>query len=330
MMALAQTIAVYEALDTPKASGQTVVDLFRPYTDVAVHVATVHGAKGRTDFVRIDIVGTGGKSLGGSAPTLGIIGRLGGVGARPQRLGLVSDADGALAAIAAGLKLARLRAEGDVLPGDVIITTHICPNAPTKKHDPVDFMDSPVSLDIVNAHEIDATMDAILSIDTTKGNRILSHKGLALSPTVKEGWILRVSEDLIRILEITSGRAAVTFPLTMQDITPYGNDVYHLNSIVQPAVATDAPVAGVAVGAETVVPGSATGASHEVDVALAARFAVEVAKAFTSGVCRFFDPAEFTQLVRLYGSMRHLQHFSPESRVQSPEGERHRSRDGRQ
>jgi hypothetical protein len=26
-------------------------------------------------------------------------------------------------------------------------------------------------------------MDAVLSIDTTKGNRIINHRGLALSPT---------------------------------------------------------------------------------------------------------------------------------------------------
>ncbi|WP_252495946.1 DUF1177 family protein, partial [Escherichia coli] len=48
----------------------------------------------------------------------------------------------------------------------------------------------------------------------------------ALSPTVKEGYILRVAEDLLRIMEMTSGRPAVTFPITTQDITPYGNGVH--------------------------------------------------------------------------------------------------------
>ncbi|MCK8168198.1 DUF1177 domain-containing protein, partial [Erwinia amylovora] len=91
---------------------------------------------------------------------------------------------------------------------------------------------------------------------------------------------LRVSEDLLRILETTSGRPAVTFPVTTQDNTPYGNGVYHLNSIMQPATATDVPVVGVAFCSDSVVPGCATGASHEVDIALAVKFVVEVAKEF--------------------------------------------------
>ena len=91
----------------------------------------------------------------------------------------------------------------------------------------------------------------------------------------------------------SSGRAPVTFPITMQDITPYGNGVDHLNSILQPATATTAPVVGVAIGAESAVPGCATGASHEVDIAEAVRFAIEVAKEMGSGTCRFHDEAEF-------------------------------------
>ncbi len=180
------------------------------------------------------IPGSAGKFAGGVASTLGIIGRLGGIGARPTRIGLVSDGDGAIAAIAAALELAEMQRKGDTLPGDVIVTTHICPNAPTRPHDPVDFMDSPIDDVTMNDNEVVPEADAILSIDTTKGNRIINHKGYALSPTVKEGYILRVAEDLLRIMEMTSGRPAVTFPITTQDITPYGNGVHHLNSILQP------------------------------------------------------------------------------------------------
>ena len=58
------------------------------------------------------------------------------------------------------------------------------------------------------------------------------------------------------------------------------NDVHHLNSILQPCTATDAPVVGVAITAETMVPGCATGATHATDVEEAARFMLEVAKAY--------------------------------------------------
>ena len=305
-MTLQQTLEAFDALDSAHASGQRVADLLACYSGAKVSVEELAGEHGKTDFVKIMLPGSSGKSAGGSSPTLGIIGRLGGIGARPRRIGLVSDGDGAVTAVATALKLARMQAEGDRLTGDVIVTTHICPNAPTRPHDPVEMMGSPVSSEKIGAVEVAPEMDAILSIDTTKGNRILNHRGFALSPTVKEGWILRVSEDLLKIMEMVTGRRGVTFPITMQDITPYGNGVYHLNSIVQPSVVADAPVVGVAICTETAVPGSATGASHEIDIAAAARFVIEVAKDFGRGTAQFYDSEEFALLTRIYGSMRHL------------------------
>lgn len=306
-MSLSQTLQVFDAFDSAHASGKTVVDLFSRFPEARVSVREIAGPKGKTDFVKIVLAGTAGKGWGGDAPTLGIVGRLGGIGARPSRIGLVSDGDGAIAAVAAALKLADMQTKGDALPGDVIVTTHVCPDAPTRPHQPVDFMDSPVETEDMNAEEVLPDMDAVLSIDTTKGNRILNHKGIAISPTVKQGYILRVADDLVRIMEMTTGRPAVTFPITTQDITPYGNGVYHLNSILQPSIATTAPVVGVAIAAESVVPGCGTGASHEVDIALAVKFAVEAAKEFTRGTCHFHDDAEYERLVALYGSLAHLQ-----------------------
>ena len=79
------------------------------------------------------------------------------------------------------------------------------------------------------------------------------------------------------------------------------------SSIMQPATATGAPVVGVALTAETAVPGCATGASQVVDVEMAARFCLEVAKALGRGQCAFYDAGEFERLVALYGPMVHLQ-----------------------
>ncbi|MFM1651657.1 DUF1177 domain-containing protein [Brevibacillus sp. B_LB10_24] len=306
-MTLKQTITVYESMDSMYASGNKIKELFAPYADVQVDVDTVAGEKGKTDFVKILIPGTNGKTKGGDAPTLGIIGQLGGIGARPSRIGLVSDADGAVAAVASALKLAEMIVNGDRLPGDVLVTTHICPDAPTQPHEPVDFMDSPVDDPTINRYQVFPEMDAILSLDTSKGNRIINVKGFAISPTVKEGYILRVSEDLLRIMEMTTGQLPATFPVTTQDITPYGNGVFHFNSIMQPTVATSAPVVGVAITTQSAVPGCGTGASHEVDIAEVARFAVEVAKEFTAGKCVFHDQQEYELLCDLYGSMAALQ-----------------------
>lgn len=159
----------------------------------------------------------------------------------------------------------------------------------------------------MNQYMVDPRMEAILSIDATKGNRIINARGFAISPTVKEGYILRVSEYLLAIQHHVTGRMPSVFAITTQDITPYGNGLFHLNSILQPSTATDAPVVGVAITSEAVVPGSATGATQEIDIELATRFVIEVAKSLEPGLARFYDRAEFARIVRLYGPMKHLQ-----------------------
>jgi hypothetical protein len=306
-MALKQVIDVYEVMDNGNVNGEIIAELARIAGITEVDVKTIEGPKGTTDFIKLRIPGTKGKRAGGNAPTLGIIGRLGGLGARPERIGFVSDGDGALAVIAAAVKLGLMAQRGDALPGDVIITTHICPHAPTRPHQPVPFMDSPVDIRTMNRQEIDPDMDAILSVDTTKGNRIINTRGFAISPTVKEGYVLQVSEDLLDIMQITTGRLPAVFAITTQDITPYGNGLFHLNSILQPSVATAAPTVGVAITTEVPVPGCATGATHLIDVEMAVRFVIEVAKAFTQEQCHFYSPDEFALIQQLYGSMRHLQ-----------------------
>lgn len=306
-MSLYWTMKAMELLDSPGATGESVKAAILEAGPADVVVRTVSGPKGNTDFVKVWVRGSEGRLSGGTAPTIGIVGRLGGIGARPERTGLVSDADGAITAVASAMKLVHMSAAGDVLKGDVFLSTHICPNAPTRPHEPVAFMDSPINMAIANAEEMSEDLDAVLSVDTTRGNRVINHRGFAISPTVREGWILRVSEDLLSLMSYVTGRAPVVFPLSMQDITPYGNGLYHLNSILQPSTATSAPVVGVALTAETAVPGCATGASQPVDIESAVRFVIEVAKAFGEGKLSFYDPDEYDRMIELYGPMTHLQ-----------------------
>ena len=167
-------------------------------------------------------------------------------------------------------------------------------------------MGSPIDMDEMNAREVSRDMDAILSIDTTKGNEIINVSGIAISPTVKSGYILPVSADLLAILKRVSGKSPAVFALSTQDITPYSNGLPHLNSILQPSTATDAPVVGIAITTEVPVAGCATGASHFVDVEMAARYAVEVAKDYGGGRCAFFDPHGYAELVLRYGELGHL------------------------
>ncbi|HEX8005538.1 MAG TPA: DUF1177 domain-containing protein [Trebonia sp.] len=302
-----QVLDLFDVLDSPSADGAAAAAVLRAAGVEDVAVTQARTDVGHTDFVRATIPGYGGRSSGGRSPTLGVIGRLGGLGARPARIGFVSDGDGALTALAVAAKLGSMCKAGDRLPGDVIVTTHVCPAAPTLPHDPVPFMSSPVDMATMNSREVDEAMEAILSVDTTRGNRVCNHTGFAISPTVRQGWVLRVSEDLLDLQQQVTGQLPVVLPITMQDITPYGNGVYHLNSILQPATATAAPVVGVALTAEVAVAGSGTGATNLASVEQAARFCIEAAKSYGADSLRFCDDEEFGRLVMLYGSMTQLQ-----------------------
>ena len=307
-MLIKQIIETFDVLDSSTVTGKDVENYLRGIkADADIEVYELKGPKGSTDMVKVRIPGTRGKTNGGDAPTIGLLGRLGGIGARPEMIGFVSDGDGALAAIAAAAKLLDMQNKGDYLEGDVFISTQICPHAPTAPHKPVPFMGSPVEMSQVNREEVSPELDAILSVDTTKGNRVINTRGFAISPTVKEGYILRTSEDLLEQMQITTGRLPYVFPLATQDITPYGNNVHQLNSVLQPCTATDAPVVGVAITTEVMVPGCATGASHFADVEEAARFMLEVAKYFGKGDLKFYDEEEYELLKKLYGPMNHLQ-----------------------
>lgn len=307
-MALKQVLEVFDLLDTATIDKAAIHDYLmnKGLEESEIDIRKVKENSGETLFIKVHIKGNDAISGGGDSPTLGIIGQLGGIGARPHKIGLVSDADGAISALASAVKILEMRTRGDRLKGDVIVSTHLCPNSPVIPHEPVPFMGSPVSMETMNAYEIDDRMEAILSIDTTKGNRVINQKGFAISPTIKDGYILRISEDLMDIMQNVTGRLPVVFPITIQDITPYGNDLFHLNAILQPATGTHVPVVGVAITTEVPVPGCATGANHCMDIEAAVRFVVEVAKAFGEGKCHFYDDKEYQRLVALYGSLEHL------------------------
>lgn len=309
-MALKQVIDAYELLDSAQVDGAKVRHWLSSFGDDEVTVHTVSGIRGSTDFVRVIVQGTQGRRSGGQAPTLGVIGRLGGIGARPERIGIVSDADGAITALGVAAKAMTMKRQGDRMDGDLIVCTHICPTAPTIPHNPVPFMSSPVDMRTMNENEVHAEMDAILAVDTTKGNRILNHRGVAITSTVKEGYVLPVAPDLLDLLQYATGQLPRVLPLSTYDITPYGNDLPHINSILQPATATTVPVVGVALTAEVPVPGCATGASYLPDIDAAVRFCLEVAKGYGAGTVSFYDEKHYRRAVELYGSMTRLQGIS--------------------
>ena len=100
-MIVKQLIEVFDILDSADASGLKVKEYLESKGATNVEVVKREKDGKSTDFVKVVIPGSNGRLKGGNAPSLGIIGRLGGIGARPERIGFVSDGDGALTALAA-------------------------------------------------------------------------------------------------------------------------------------------------------------------------------------------------------------------------------------
>ncbi len=295
---LRQVAEAIELLEDPRTDGAAAAAWVARHGPAAVRHERLQAERGSTDVVTVEI--------GAGAPCLGILGVLGGTGLRPERPGLVSDADGAVVALAVAAALAREAGWGDAPAGRVVVSTHVCPRALSRPHQPAPMMTCPVPRERVLAAQLDPAMEAVLAVDATRANRVVNHTGFAITPTVKEGWILKPSADLLGLMEWATGEPPVVAPLAMQDITPYSSGVAHINSMMQPATLTDAPVVGVALTARAVVAGSATGVNPPFVLEAAARFCREVARAFGAGRCSFHDAAEFERLVSLYGSMRHL------------------------
>ena len=100
------------------------------------------------------------KGGGKATRTLGVIGNLGGVAGYPEIRGLVSDADGAVTALAVALRLLHYAWTGESLDGDVIVATHICTTAPTIPHEPVPFMGNPTFKAITKTLQLRRSLDA--------------------------------------------------------------------------------------------------------------------------------------------------------------------------
>ena len=97
-MSFRSTLEAISLLDSAQVNGKEVIEYLRGLGLQHGEFATIHGDSGSTDFVKVLVPGSEGKSSGGHAPTLGVIGRLGGIGARHEMIGLVSDGDGAVSA----------------------------------------------------------------------------------------------------------------------------------------------------------------------------------------------------------------------------------------
>ena len=300
---LRELMDVLDYLDDARNGAEPFVDLL-PDGPQQVEITPFESDLGKTDFIKILFPGTSGKSSGGTAPTTGIMGSNGGLRLPGPYPGLASDADGCVVGLSAALRLARLRTRGQVPAGDILVSTHICQQARPIPHDPYPFVMSPLPSSEKHPRLVDARMDAILTPETCKSNKMLSHLGFAVTPPVREGFILRPHASILHIMEMVTGNAPVVFPITMQDVTPYELGVHHICGMVLPSIFSTAPVIGVPLVTASQTHPSATGSQQPMVLEATARFCLEVAISFGNGDCEFYYASDFEGMVQSFGAMR--------------------------
>src|SRR5690606_24973780 len=165
--------------------------------------------KGSTEFVKILFPGTRGKSKGGTAPTLGLIGSYGGLRIPGERNALVSDADGCIVALSVALRLSRLIRRQQPLVGDLLLSTHICQEAHPIPHDPYPFVMSPRPSSEKHPRMVDERMDAIIVPETCKGNKLVTADAFAITPPIREGFIMRPHQSMMHLMEMVTGKNPV-------------------------------------------------------------------------------------------------------------------------
>jgi Protein of unknown function (DUF1177) len=302
---LKEVMDVIEVLDNPKA-GAAEFNALLPKDVCEMSVSHFSGPLGETEFVAYKFKGREGRASGGNARTIGIIGSLGAMRLPGNYPGLNSDADGGLVALSCALRLGRMWTKNQVLKGDVIVTTHICQAGHPEPHDPVPFVMPPLEVDEEYRRLTDPAMEAILTPETCKGNRIFNQTGFAITPPVKEGYILRPHVSLLHTMEMVTSLPARVFPINMQDITPYGNDIHHVCGMMLPGQFTSAPVVGVPITAQQQVLAASTNVYQHMILESAGRYCIEIATAYGNGDCQFYYEDDFQGLVKRYGAMRHL------------------------
>ena len=227
-----------------------------------------------------------------------ILGRLGAI--QTGEKGLVSDADGAVVSLTTLLELLNLREKGIELKLDVSFATNLSTTARLIPHSPFKFMVPPVGLDEALKVEVDPQATTVLSIDSTKGNRLAKYDDFALTHVIKDGYILKLSDEVLDIYNRVTEHEVYMVPLTSGDLTPLDVNVYHISTLISPWLYTSAPVVGLATVSPRAIPGYETGVMNLNMLEHASRFCLEFLKYMEKGGS-VYNEEELRELERRFG-----------------------------
>ncbi|MBB5254534.1 DUF1177 domain-containing protein [Sulfurisphaera ohwakuensis] len=232
---------------------------------------------------------------GGGKDKIEILGRLGAIQMVGTSKGLVSDADGAIITLTTLFELLDLMDKGVAFNIDILFVTNLATKAKLIPHKPFDFMVPLMGLDDALKIEVDPTASFILSIDSTKGNRLAKYNDFALTHVVKDGYILKLHDNVIDIYNRVTEHEIYMVPLTTGDLTPLDYNVYHISTLISPWLYTSSPVVGLATVSKQVIPGYETGVQNLTMFEHASRFCVELIKYLEKGG-KVYDENELMEL----------------------------------
>ncbi|QGR19573.1 DUF1177 family protein [Stygiolobus azoricus] len=220
--------------------------------------------------------------------TIEVLGRLGSI-QLSNSIGLVSDADGAIVSLTVLMEILNLYENGFDIPVNVTVITNLSTNARLIPHQPFYFMIPLIGLEEAMKYEVDKNSDTLISIDSTKGNKTAKFKDFAITHVVKEGYILRVVDEIIDIYTRVTGHEPYFVPLTTGDLTPLSFNVYHISTLISPWMYTNAAVLGVATVSTYPIPGYVTGVMDITMLEHASRFIVELIKYLDNERLIYYD-----------------------------------------
>ncbi|AWR93790.1 DUF1177 family protein [Acidianus brierleyi] len=208
-----------------------------------------------------------------------ILGRLGAIRVS-NHYGIVSDADGAIISLTSMIEWAKNYSE---IEGEAIFSTNISLDAKLIPHKPFNFMVPLVGLDDALRLEVDKEAQFLISVDSTKGNRIAKYNDFAISHIIKDGYILKIPDEIIDIYEKVTEHEPYFVALTSGDLTPMEINAYHISTFLSPWLYTESPILGLATVSKYPIPGYETGVQNVTMLERASRFSIEVLKYYFSG-----------------------------------------------
>lgn len=258
--------------------------------------------KGKVEFQDKDLEGvTYVKALyrGSGKDRVEVLGRLGAIQVKGEK-GLVSDADGAIVTLAVLFEVINLLEKGIKFDVDISFVTNLALDAKLIPHKPFNFMIPLVGMEEALKEEVDKEANLILSIDSTKGNRLAKYNDFAITQVIKDGYILKVSDDVLDIYSRVTGHEPYFVPLTTGDLLPLDYKVYHISTLVLPWIYSTGALIGIATVSKQIIPGYVTGVQDIEMLEHASRFCLEAIKLIEKGG-KVYDEEELKELKEKLG-----------------------------